>query len=307
MPTHKPKLINLDLDLLRAFVAVAETKNFTRAGVRLGRTQSTISLQIKRLEEQLNAELFSRDPRKVVLTSQGEGLLVQARRMIRVNDEIIGEMFEHTLEGEVRFGAPEDFATTHLPGILGDYARAYPHVSLSVTCDLSLKLMEKMGHGELDLALIKREPMGAEFGAPVWREHLVWVGAGEDVLRKSAPIPLIAAPAPCVYRKRATAALDAAGIAWRIAYTSPSLAGQQAALRAGLGVTALPTEMVPEEMIIFDEDRGFPPLAEVEIALIRAGKTLPVAAERLATYVLSSLDAARAVEQDPAPSLDRAH
>lgn len=290
MPNQKPRLINLDLDLVRAFVAVAEAKNFTRAGVRLGRTQSTVSLQVKRLEEQLDAALFTRDPRKVVLTGHGEALLTHARRLLRLNDEIVGEILEHGLEGEVRFGAPEDFATTHLPGILGDYARAYPHVSLSVTCDLTLRLMDKMAQGELDLALIKREPVGADVGVPVWREHLVWVGAGEDVLPKDAPIPLIAAPAPCVYRKRATAALDAAGKPWRIAYTSPSLAGQHAALRAGLGVTALPTEMVPDELMIFSADHGFPPLADAEIALIRAGKTLPVAAERLANFILASLD-----------------
>jgi len=160
MPNQKPRLVNLDLDLIRAFVAVAEARSFTRAGARLGRTQSTVSLQIKRLEESVNAGLFSRDPRCVTLTGQGEALLVQARRLLRINDEILGEMFEHSLEGEVRFGAPEDFATTHLPGILGDYARAYPHVSLSVTCDLTLRLMDKMSQGELDLALIKREPMG---------------------------------------------------------------------------------------------------------------------------------------------------
>jgi DNA-binding transcriptional LysR family regulator len=293
MPNQKPRLVNLDLDLLRAFAAVAEAQSFTRAGVRLGRTQSTISLQIKRLEENVNAELFSRDPRNVTLTGQGEALLVQARRLLRLNDEIIGEMFERSLEGEVRFGAPEDFATTHLPGILGDYARAYPHVSLSVTCDLTLRLMDKMSQGELDLALIKREPMGADGGVPVWREELVWVGAGEDVLPAAAPVPLVVAPTPCVYRKRATAALDVAQRAWRITYTSPSLAGQQAALRAGLGVTALPTEMVPEDLMKFGPDRGFPILADVEIALIRASKTLPVAAERLANFILASLDAGR--------------
>lgn len=294
MPNQKVRLVNLDLDLVRAFVAVAEAKNFTRAGVRLGRTQSTISLQVKRLEEQLGAELFTRDPRKVALTSRGETLLTHARRLLRLNDEIVGEMLEHGLEGEVRFGAPEDFATTHLPGILGDYTRAYPHVTLSVTCDLTLRLMDKMAQGELDLALIKREPLGADVGVPVWREHLVWVGAGEDILPKEGPIPLIAAPSPCVYRKRATGALDAAGIPWRIAYASPSLAGQHAALRAGLGVTALPTEMVPDELMTFGAEHGFPPLADAEIALIRAGKTLPVAAERLANFILASLDASRA-------------
>ena len=298
MPTQKPKLINLDLDLVRAFVAVADAKSFTRAGVRLGRTQSTISLQIKRLEEQLDCEVFSRDPRKVVLTARGEALLTQARRLLRVNDEIIGEMFEHSLEGEVRFGAPEDFATTHLPGILGDYARAYPHVSLSVTCDLTLRLMDKMAQGELDLALIKREPVGADLGQRVWREHLVWVGAGDDVLPKDGPIPLIAAPSPCVYRKRATAALDQAGRAWRIAFTSHSLAGQQAALRAGLGVMALPSEMAPDDLAVFGAEQGFPPLADAEIALVRASKTLSVPAERLANFILASLDDAGSARRD---------
>lgn len=296
MPSQKPRLVNLDLDLLRAFVAVAEAQSFTRAGVRLGRTQSTISLQIKRLEESVSAELFSRDPRNVTLTGHGEALLVQARRLLRLNDEIIGEMFEHSLEGEVRFGAPEDFATTHLPGILGDYARAYPHVSLSVTCDLTLRLMDKMSQGELDLALIKREPTGADQGVPVWREELVWVAAGEDVLPATGPIPLVVAPTPCVYRKRATATLDAAQRPWRVAYTSPSLAGQQAALRAGLGVTALPTEMVPEDLMTFGPEQGFPALAEVEVALIRGGKTLPVAAERLANFILASLDAGKSID-----------
>ncbi|MGD9816536.1 MAG: LysR substrate-binding domain-containing protein [Hyphomonadaceae bacterium] len=294
MPSQKPRLVNLDLDLARAFVAVAEAKSFTRAGVRLGRTQSTVSLQIKRLEEQLDAELFARDPRKVALTANGEALLTQARKLLRLNDEILGEMFEHALEGEVRFGAPEDFATTHLPGILGDYARAYPHVSLSVTCDLTLHLMDKMSKGELDLALIKREPVGADVGQPVWREHLVWVGAGEDVLPSNGPLPLVVAPTPCVYRKRAIAALDATGRPWRVAYTSPSLAGQHAALRAGLGVTVLPTEMVPDDLVKFGADHGFPPLADAEIALVRAGKTLPVAAERLANFILVSLNSAGA-------------
>ena len=293
MPNQKPRLVNLDLDLVRAFVAVAEARSFTRAGVRLGRTQSTISLQIKRLEESVNAELFSRDPRNVVLTGHGEALLVQARRLLRLNDEIIGEMFEHSLEGEVRFGAPEDFATTHLPDILGDYARAYPHVSLSVTCDLTLRLMDKMSQGELDLALIKREPMGADGGVPVWREQLVWVGAGVDVLPAAAPVPLVVAPTPCVYRKRATAALDATQRPWRIAFTSPSLAGQQAALRAGLGVTALPMEMIPDDLVKFGPEQGFPVLADVEIALIRASKTLSVAAERLANFILASLDSGK--------------
>lgn len=292
MPRTKPRLVNLDIDLIRAFVAVAEAKNFTRAGVRLGRTQSAVSLQIQKLEEQLDTELFTRDPRRVALTGPGEHLLTHARALLRLNDELVGALQGQALEGEVRFGAPEDFATTHLPGILGDFARAYPHVSLSVTCDLTLRLMEKMQEGALDLALIKREPVGSDIGVRVWREKLVWAGAGPDVLHADAPVPLVVAPPPCVYRKRTTKALDDAGRPWRIAYTSPSLAGQIAALRAGLGVTVIPQEMASADLVTFGEAEGFPALADAEIALIRAGKALPIAAERLANFILASLDAA---------------
>ncbi len=289
MPSVQQRLVNLDLDLLRAFVAVAEAGSFTRAGARLGRSQSAVSLQIQRLESQLGVQLLSRDPRHTAPTPSGEALLIQARKLLRLNDEIVAGVIEHNLEGEVRLGAPEDFATAHLPDVLGDFSRAYPHVNLSVTCDLTLHIMEKMSKGELDLALIKREPLGPELGARVWREPLVWVAAGLSVLIAHETLPLIAAPAPCVYRKRAISALDAVGKPWRIAYTSPSLAGQHAALRAGLGVTVLPREMAPPDLLLLNADDGLPALADTEIALVRA-KTLPIAAERLAEFIFAALN-----------------
>lgn len=298
MPNAQPRLVNLDLDLLRAFLAVAEARSFTRAGARLARSQSAISLQIQRLEQQVGLALFSRDARSVTLTAAGENLLAPARQMLRLNDEIIGNVLGQSIAGDVRFGAPEDFTTTHLPGILGDYARAYPHVSLSVVCDLTLNLMDRMQKGELDLALIKREPLGPNIGVSVWKEPLVWVGAGRDILRTDQPVPLVLAPAPCVYRKRATSALDGIGRTWRAAYTSPSLTGQHAALRAGLGVTALPRGMAPENMLELGEADGFPPLADTEIALIRGARTLPVAAERLVNFILGTLNAHASVMRD---------
>ena len=294
MPTSRPRLVNLDLDLLRAFMAVSDAKSFTRAGTRLGRTQSAVSLQIQRLEQQVGGALFARDARNVVLTAAGEALVIPARDMLRLNDEIIGQVLNRELEGEVRFGAPEDFATTHLPGVLGDYARAYPHVALSVVCDLTLSLVERIQKGDLDLALIKREPLGPAIGVPVWREPLIWVGAGKDVLQAGQPVPLVLAPAPCVYRKRATGALDHVRRPWRAAYTSPSLTGQLAALRAGLGVTALPRGMTPADMIELSEQDGFPLLADAEIALIRGARNLPVAAERLSAFILACLNRADA-------------
>lgn len=284
------RLINLEMDLVRAFVTVSEARSFTRAGERLGRSQSAVSLQMRRLEDRLGVQLFSRDPRHVVLTAEGEAFLPQARRLLRVNDEIVADLRGDDLEGEVRLGAPEDFATVHLPEILGQFARAHPRVALSVTCDLTLNLLDRLRDGALDVALVKREPLGPDLGVRVWREPLVWAAADAAVLKQAEPAPLVVAPAPCVYRKRAVAALEARGLSWRAAYTSPSLAGQHAALRAGLGLTVLPRDMIPPDLKVLGEAEGLPPLEDAEIALLKSRTAVPLAADRLAEFILSSLD-----------------
>ncbi len=283
-------MINLELALVRSFVAIAEVKSFTRAGQRLGRSQSAISLQIRRLEDQIGCRLLSRDPRHVVLTTEGEAFLPQARRLLRLNDEILAGLTGGDVAGEVRLGAPEDFATVHLPDILGQFTRANPKATLAVTCDLTLNLLEQLRDGALDLALVKREPLGPDVGTRVWREPLVWVGADASLTETGDPLPLVVAPSPCVYRKRAITALERTGRAWRCAYTSPSLAGQQAALRAGLGITVLPSEMVPPDLMRLGPKHGLPELADTEIALMRAATAVPAAAERLADFILTSLD-----------------
>ncbi|MFN3513692.1 MAG: LysR substrate-binding domain-containing protein [Phenylobacterium sp.] len=284
------RFINLELDLLRAFLTVAEARSFTRAGERLGRTQSAISLQIRRLEERLERQLLIRDPRHVGLTAEGEAFLPQARRLLRLNDEIVGGIFEADIEGEVRLGAPEDFATVHLPAILGAFAQSHPKVALSVTCDLTLHLLDNLRTGALDLALVKREPLGPDLGLRVWREPLVWVAGDSGIVADQSVAPLVVAPNPCVYRKRAINALEAQGIPWRIAYTSPSLAGQHAALRAGLGVTVLPSDMAPPDLLRLGPESGLPDLADTEIALMRAPAAVPRAAEKLAEYIRAALD-----------------
>lgn len=288
--TAAERFDNLDLDLVRTFVTIAEAQNFTRAGERLGRTQSAVSLQLRRLEERLGATLFLRDPRRVVLTAEGEALLPQARRLLRLNDEIIAGLRGDELQGEVRLGAPEDFATLYLPEILGAFARAHPHVALTVTCDLTLRLLDGLRDGAFDLVLVKREPLGPDMGVRVWREPLVWVAADRGVLDLAAQVPLVLAPSPCVYRKRAIAALESRNLGWRPAYTSPSLAGQHAALRAGLGATVLPRDMTPPDLEILPEEAGLPPLADAEIALLRSRAAVPPAADALADHILSALD-----------------
>lgn len=281
------RLVNLDLELLRAFVAVIETGSFTKAAALLGRTQPAVSLQIRRLEDQVRAPLIDRAGKAVSLTIEGASLMPQARRLLRVNDEIVASLGEGDLEGEVRFGAPEDIASLHLPSILGAFTRSHPRITLAVTADYTANLLDQLSRGLLDLALIKREPIGPELGVRVWREPLVWVARDATVL-EARPLPLIIAPAPDIYRKRALAALQQADIPFRAAFTSPSLAGQMAALRAGLGVGVLPLAMAPRDLVIIGDP--MPKLADSEIALVTARGAADGPAKLLAQEVLRALE-----------------
>lgn len=301
MPTPLPPF---DLDLLRTFAAIADNGGFTRAAERVGRTQSTVSLQIKKLEDGLGRRVFDREgggrggePR---LTPEGEILLNYARQVLRLCDEARSRIMEPDIEGKVRLGTPEDFATAHLPDLLARFARAHPRVALEVNCDFTVNLLDGFSKGLYDLVLFKREPQGRpgqvqagpSGGVGVWREVLVWAASPRLVVDDGEALPLVLAPVPDVYRKRAIAALDAARRAWRIVYTSPSLAGLQAAVRAGLGVTVLPKEMVPPGLVLLGEaEHRLPALPDTEIVLYRAPGALSRSAELLAEHIVHSLEA----------------
>lgn len=280
---------NLDLDLLRTFVTIADTGGFTRAGDQLGRTQSAISLQVKRLEEMLGRMVFERSSRTLRLTADGEKLLSHARQMLRLNDEAIADLLEPDVAGLVRLGVPEDFATVHLPVVLAAFTEAHPRVELEVTCDLTLNLLDRFRTGDFDLVLVKREPAAPLRGVRVWREPLVWVGRDGGNIAEDQSVPLIVSPQPCVYRKRAIEALEEAGKRWRIAYTSTSLTGTQAAVKAGLGVTVLPREMIPGNLTALGRDSGLPELDETEIALIEAAAPSPTA-HLFAEHIIHALE-----------------
>ena len=284
-----PGTRTLDLDLLRCFVTIAETGSFTRAGERLGRTQSTISLQVKRLEEQLGRAVFNRTPRSLALTPEGERLLGPARQLLRLNDAAIAELFEPDMTGRVRLGVPEDFATAHLPSVLAAFAKAHPLVELEVTCDLTLNLLDKFHAGSFDLVLVKREPSAPLEGMRVWREPLVWVARDQSAAAGLDTVPLVVSPEPCVYRKRAIDALEAMGRKWRVAYTSTSLAGSQSAVNAGLGITVLPREMVPAYLTPITDHHDLPALYDTEVALIESGG-LSQTAHRLAQHIIAALE-----------------
>jgi DNA-binding transcriptional LysR family regulator len=279
-----------DLDLLRTFVAVVDNAGFTRAAGRVGRTQSTVSLQVKKLEDGLGRRLFERDGRELTLTADGEILLTYARQLLRIADEARARLLEPDVDGLVRMGTPEDFATVYLPDILARFVRAHPRVALQVDCNFSFNLLDGFSRGEYDLVLVKREPQGPAGGLQVWHDVLVWVGGAQLALDQDEPIPLVLAPAPDVYRKRALTALEAAGRRWRVSYTSPSSEGLQAAVRAGLGVTVLSKDMVPGGLLMLGSEHGLPALPDTEIALYRAPGTLSRAAALLAEHVIHSLE-----------------
>ncbi len=282
-------LLTLDLDLVRSFVAIATLGQFTLAALRLGRQQSTISLQIARLETALGARLLERSPRAVRLTPEGERFLPHAQRLLALNDAAVAELSEPAMIGTVRLGTPEDFATSHLPQVLARFVQAYPAVALEVTCDLTLNLLEGFREGRFDLVLAKREPdaRAAREGLKVWREQLVWVSGEAEFDHDDGPVRLVVSPEPCVYRKRATQALDRVGLAWRVAYTCGALSGAIAAVKAGLGVSVLPRDMVPEGLHVCGAAE-LPLLDETEIALLDHG-ALSLPARRLKEHIVRAL------------------
>jgi DNA-binding transcriptional LysR family regulator len=279
--------LDLDTTLLRSFAAVAGTHSFTRAAALVGRTQPAVTLQIARLEALLGVKLLTRSSREVALTAAGAALLPVAREVLGLLDAVPAGLGAAAEAGDVRFGSPEDFATLYLPDILARFVQTHPRVHLTTHCELTVRLIEGMREGAYDLAVIKQDPRALPPGArPLWwRERLVWT-AGSEAPRPPAtgPLPLALSPEPCVYRSAAIRALEAAGRAWSVVYTSPSLAGTAAAVRAGLGITVLPRRLMPPGLAALPRSAGLPALPDTAICLlVRPGA--PPAAEALARLV----------------------
>lgn len=279
----------LDPELLRTFMAVAQTGSFTRAGERVFRSQSAVSLQINRLESVLGERLFRRSARNVTLTPAGERLSGYAARLLALNEETLAAFGDTEVSGVIRLGTPEDFATSHLPSALRRFSDAYPKVQLDVVCDLTLTLIDRFRAGRLDVTLIKREPAAALDGQRVWREPLVWVARSAQEFEMETGVPLVVNPEPCVYRKRAFDTLSKHGYRPRAAYVCGSLAGSLAAVRAGLGITVLPRDMAPADLAT-DHGRRLPLMDDTEIVLVTAPDA-SLGARRLAGFLEDELEA----------------
>jgi DNA-binding transcriptional LysR family regulator len=271
----------LDIDLLRSFVSVVDAGGFTRAGERVHRTQSTVSQQIRRLEETLGRALLRRNGKQATPTDEGERLLSYARRILALAEEARDVVAGPSGDGIVRLGIPEDFAAYRLTELLSGFARARPGLRLDVRCGLSVRLARDLERGELDLALYKRDLQEGRAIAR-WPERLHWVTSKRYPLdARSGSVPLAVFEQGCLYRDRAIHALETADRAWHLAYTSPNLLGIQAAVSAGLGVSILPDVAVLATQRVLGRRDGLPPIPATELALVAAPEASP-ATRRLA-------------------------
>ena len=285
-PTALPLL---ESDVLRTFVAIADSGSFTRTAAQVFRSTAAVSLQIKRLEETLGQRLFIREARQVRLTAEGEVLLGYARRLLKLNEEAVSRFLAPTLTGRVRFGTPNDIGDRVLPGVLTLFARSHPAVEVEVNVGRSMDLVAKLDAGELDLTLINAGNDGLDDarGEVIYSEELVWAGRDGGLAMQRSPLPLALANPGCTWRRTALDALDRQGVAYRIAYSCEQCAGQQAAMTADLAIAPFPRSLVRPPLRRLGAEQGLPPLGEYHIKLIR-GHQRNEAVEALATQMIQT-------------------
>lgn len=255
----------IDTDLLKTFVTIVETQSFTRTGDRLHRTQPAISMQIRRLEEALGKEVFDRTKRQIQLTREGEVLLHYARRILSLSDEAMSRIDQAGLSGIVRIGTSDDYANILLPQILRRFTEAHAEIQVDIVCDNGVAIERRLKDGLIDLALIAcRGPVSDH--ELIRTEELVWIAASAS-LAKSRPLPLAVFPEGCVCRATMAEALDAGGRDWRIAFSSDNIGAIHAAVRSGMGVTAVERSLVPAGVRILDQAEDLPPLGPVHLCL----------------------------------------
>ena len=279
----------LDLDQLQTFVAIADTGSFTRAADEVHRTQSAVSMQMRRLEDRIGKPLFVKDGRTNRLTEEGDRLLAYARRMMRLNRETLAAFDDTSLEGQIRIGTPDDYADRFLPEIMGRFARSNPRVELSVICEPTANLAELIRRGQLDIALVTEcdDVRPVEI---VRREPLLWVTSATHAVHEEAVLPLAVGRPNCAWRRAATEQLVAQNREYRILFTSWSAQVVIAAVLGGLAVSVLPECALRPGMRVLGEAEGFGALSDVQIGILRGHSTRPEIVDALARHIAESLD-----------------
>ncbi|WP_439896533.1 LysR substrate-binding domain-containing protein [Burkholderia ubonensis] len=313
---------NFDIAALRSLVAGMDLGSFAKAADRVARSSSAVSAQIRKLEEQAGTPLFVKSGRGLALTDAGDAMLRYARRMIELNDEAAAAVRGVSLDGWVRIGLQEDFGEAILPGVLGRFARAHPKVRIEARVAHNAELLERLDANQLDLALVWGDPASAAFVArtgidseEIARVPIRWIGAagsgaaglgaagvgaagdgdaGEPSVRLSdEPLPLVVFDRPCRFFGAATDALDRAGVPWRVAFTTPSLAGLWAAAAAGLGLTVRSHYGLPASVRLIDAaPLGLPELPSVPLMLLRRASSATPTVDRLARIMTQAVSGA---------------
>ena len=281
---------HVDLDLLRTFQAVVETGSFASAAEQLGCTQPAVSLQVKRLETMFGQTLVER-ARPARATEPGQTILGYARRMLRLNDELLGRFDDGRRGIVLRVGIPNDFSVAMLPTALSRFAASEPGVILDLQSDLSTALLEGLRGGQYDLVVAMTTERISDLAVKTWSERLVWIAAPDVKPSAERALPLICYPEGCVYRARMLKRLAEEGINWRIAMTTSSFTSIVAAVESGLGVSAFAESTAPAELAV-ERCRPWPDLGAVSVGLYRHPDSANGPGQRLAGYLLESLDVA---------------
>jgi DNA-binding transcriptional LysR family regulator len=279
----------LDIDQLRTFAAIVDAGSFTRAADAIHKTQSAVSMQMRRLEERIGKPLFVKDGRSNRLTEDGEKLLIYARRMLRLNEETLAAFDENRLEGLIRIGAPDDYADRYLPEIIARFAKSNPNVELYIVCESSHDLGQKMERGELDIALVTHNPR-VRNSQVVRTEPLHWVTSASHTAHETTPVPLAVGRRNCQWRQLACAALDSVNREYQILFTSWSSTVVASAVLAGLAVSLLPEAALRPGMRILSPADGFPPLAPAQIGIMRRPGVPASLMNAISAHISASLD-----------------
>ena len=279
----------IDIDQLRTFIAIAETGSFTRAADIVHKTQSAVSMQMKRLEERLDRPVFARDGRTSKLTEDGERLLDYARRIVKLNIEALAAFSDAGLSGRVRLGVPDDYADRYLPEIMARFSRAYPGVELTVVCEPSLALFDRIDANELDLAIVTNCE-GDRLSEIFRGERLLWVTSNRHATHLEERLPLALGRPSCRWRQIAIERLEHTGRGYRVLYTSANSGAVSAAVLSGLAVSVFPESGLRPGMRVLTSAEGFPELPSCRIGLVRNPHDRLKLADALAEHIISSLD-----------------
>lgn len=259
---------DLQIDWLRTFLAVVDTGSVTAAARQVSRSQSAVSMQLKKLEDCVGRPLLNRGPRQMSLTPVGVDLLGHARRLLELHSAAVDAMHGGRVSGHVTLGVPDDYVSTHLAPVLRTFAARFGQVEVTLVCEPSTALLDRLRRQEIDLALMSRD--ASHRGELLFRENLVWVASEQHEVWKQDPLPLAIHGIDRRLRTDIIAALAARQRTYRVVYNSPNVAGQLAIAESGIAVAVITRCSLGAGLKVLDDRHGLPDLPDVEVALVRS-------------------------------------